>query len=666
MTGRNRVSQRAPASCKQCTRRKVKCSKQIPCAACIARGAAEECSRETVVLSKQANPTLRKTRRQRRISEPNVLCSPSSLSPGHLSLGSPDQNHATALGQSVLGPNPENEARRSIQNARPINSPLPSNDDIPCCSQSEEVPPEIPAQHDHIHPPQRVSTEAALSLESVVWGSHQAVVTKTTRSFGSVGVSTETDFVRAYHERIIIDLHRERVAWMHNVVHMDTFEQECSEVQWEQEPPAGTWCALYYATMSVGFYYMAKDIEQRHNIDDALSLAKFFYRKALNSLQEIDFMANPSLHALQAICMFVPCGYAFGDTRRMITLLSSACCIAQLMQLHNLEERPPGEQTAEYAMQHELKKRVWAFLVIQDSYLVSFKHTYSIQLNHSQTPPPLNCSESLDDLVVNSQLNTLSAEQPTQTSYMLLQLKLTNLKRELFDEISSCANISPEMQFNMVLQTDEKMIALRRDLPSWMKSESLPTQAPIFVQSQWRTFRISYTHMIMSIHRTFFCLSFSDKKYYYSQVACLSASHMLLKTYLDTVGCGLVESWTIPANLLSSCIFLSLNLFLSGCNDGFDPHVSKSHFEDRETILQALQHIETSGPFNQMVKRGGIIVRRLLETKHEERSPGVSFTSDEITALVREVENTMQEDDSEAMGIFNLTFDEFLDFSVNS
>lgn len=82
---------------------------------------------------------------------------------------------------------------------------------------------------------------------------------------------------------------------------------------------------------------MTKDIEQRHNIDDALSLAKFFYRKALNSLHEIDFMANPSrksplqvsqsiylhclskltfnqlsVHALQAICMFVPCGYAFG------------------------------------------------------------------------------------------------------------------------------------------------------------------------------------------------------------------------------------------------------------------------------------------------------------------------------------------------------------------
>jgi hypothetical protein len=161
-----------------------------------------------------------------------------------------------------------------------------------------------------------VSTEAALSLESVVWGSHQAVVTKTAQSFGSVGVSMENDFVRAYHEQIIINLHRENVAWMHNVVHLDTFEQECSEVQWEQEPPPGSWCALYYATMSVsygscsacsfprwnqtntvvqaGFYYMTKDIEQRHNIDDALSLAKFFYRKALSSLHEIDFMANPS------------------------------------------------------------------------------------------------------------------------------------------------------------------------------------------------------------------------------------------------------------------------------------------------------------------------------------------------------------------------------------
>ncbi|VUC22904.1 unnamed protein product [Clonostachys rosea] len=375
--------------------------------------------------------------------------------------------------------------------------------------------------------------------------------------------------------------------------------------------------------MSAGFYYMTKDIEQRHNIDDALSLAKFFYRKALGSLQEIDFMANPSQY-------------------------------------------PPGERTAQSIMQHEIKKRVWAFLVIQDSYLVSFKHTYSVQLTHSQTPPPLNCSESLGELVVDGQSKILPDSSPTQTSYMLLQLKLTNLKRVLFDDISSCVNISPEMQFNMVLKTDEKMMALRRDLPSWMKSESLPTEAPIFVQSQWRTFRISYAHMIMSIHRTFFCLSFSEKKYCYSRLACLSASHMLLKTYLDTVGCGLVESWTIPANLLSSCIFLSLNLFLSDCNDGFDPHVSKSHFEDRETILQALQHIETSGPFNQMVKRGSIVIRRLLDTKHEGRSAGVSLTTDEITNLVREVESTMQEDDSETMGIFNLTFDEFLDFSVNN
>lgn len=43
-----RDTQRAPLSCAPCAARKVKCSKDIPCKACIARGVAAECRREVV------------------------------------------------------------------------------------------------------------------------------------------------------------------------------------------------------------------------------------------------------------------------------------------------------------------------------------------------------------------------------------------------------------------------------------------------------------------------------------------------------------------------------------------------------------------------------------------------------------------------------------------
>ncbi|KAG7916707.1 hypothetical protein KL927_003346 [Ogataea polymorpha] len=46
-----RVSERAPKSCVQCSRRHVKCDKKQPCSACIRRKVADACTREMVVVN---------------------------------------------------------------------------------------------------------------------------------------------------------------------------------------------------------------------------------------------------------------------------------------------------------------------------------------------------------------------------------------------------------------------------------------------------------------------------------------------------------------------------------------------------------------------------------------------------------------------------------------
>jgi hypothetical protein len=46
----HRPTQRAPLSCTSCASRKVKCSKTIPCRACLDRGTAGDCKREVVLV----------------------------------------------------------------------------------------------------------------------------------------------------------------------------------------------------------------------------------------------------------------------------------------------------------------------------------------------------------------------------------------------------------------------------------------------------------------------------------------------------------------------------------------------------------------------------------------------------------------------------------------
>jgi len=43
-----RSTQRAPKACSRCSRKRIKCDKQIPCKACTIRGLDDSCAREVV------------------------------------------------------------------------------------------------------------------------------------------------------------------------------------------------------------------------------------------------------------------------------------------------------------------------------------------------------------------------------------------------------------------------------------------------------------------------------------------------------------------------------------------------------------------------------------------------------------------------------------------
>ncbi|KAJ9143381.1 hypothetical protein NKR23_g6631 [Pleurostoma richardsiae] len=511
-----------------------------------------------------------------------------------------------------------------------------------------------------------IAAEAVTSLETLVWGSHHV------SSSGDLPFSAGTlclpsdpavDSISIYQEHGILGFHRDHVAWMHNVVHIPSFQEECAKFRRTHATPSPAWLSLYYALLSAGLYYMNEGHCQDLGIQNGHGLARSLYWRCIDILNSTDFLAVHSLHALQAICLLLPCAHAFGDTKRIIVLLSSAACIAQIMQLHLLGPDPSSLCSIDDALTREIKKRVWYFLVVQDSYLITFKKAYSICMSHTTTPLPANCSELVGELFDNGRLRTLPMSCATQSSYAIFQIKMTAIKRWLHDE--TCKSEAKQLVladiYKKVLQADEDMNRLRQDLPAWMKSApalEASRRDSDLVQGQRRTFRISFAHMRLSIHRAFFCRSFTEKQYCYSHVTCLKAARLLLQTYRGTAGEGVIDMWTVPAHVLSACIIVTLNLLLCDDTDEFE---QPQDDDDEYLMRECLALLRAAEKPNQLVRRGMVMIDRLLEQKEQRTSTYVSFSNDEIVKLIQEVEGIMRGDNEIATAL-NITFDEFLGF----
>lgn len=102
---------------------------------------------------------------------------------------------------------------------------------------------------------------------------------------------------------------------------------------------------------------------------------------------------------MQAICVLLQVAHHYDQSDTICVLVATAIRIAQCLNMHRLgaDATPaPDEWTSEeaaLAMQREVKKRVWWFLVRQDWLQIPFQNTCSIHPAQFNTPQPLNCFE---------------------------------------------------------------------------------------------------------------------------------------------------------------------------------------------------------------------------------------------------------------------------------
>jgi hypothetical protein len=473
-------------------------------------------------------------------------------------------------------------------------------------------------------------------------------------------------------EDAILAFQRDEIAWMHNVLHVPTFIAEWAE---RRRQPRDRWTALdalYFSLMATGLYYMSPDQHEEIGIRAGYKLSEKLYHKAVMVLDLADFMSEHCIYSLQAICVFLPCAYAFGEHKRALVLLSAATNIAQSMQLHRLDSSSAssGSTSTDEALQLEIKRRIWCFLVIQDTYLIVAKKTYNIVLEHCTTSLPAHIEEPAGTST-SEELSVLPLESVSQNSYMLLHYHLSRIFRTLHSRTGPAPTERPSLDrlYQKVLEADEQLTEFMELAPLWVKAGqhnsdgdfSSPTSR--MASSQLRTFQIAFLHMRSKIHQPFYCRAFTDKRFYYSKATCLDSARTLLKIFAEPAHQALPAMWTIQTNVICACITIGIHLLFpehSSTNRG-SWEISTIGAGDRALVNSCMAILSQSQRPCTAVKRGVKMLTHLFNQQEQRIPSNMIIDRERVEKVLQENETPPPEEDEDHQRLSPSAFDHEFD-----
>jgi hypothetical protein len=280
-----RVTQRAPQSCQRCSFKKMRCSKTVPCEACINQGLAVQCRRETVIVSKQIRSARsRRQRATRPMDDPHLALGRDSSSQSHALLQSLNDEARTSR------PSPDHEATAAMlinfahqplsgeaDDVNDVCNPVGTSRLAPAPDTATYIDwnqawPRI-SDHETISP--RSTQEGASpfettfsALEYLVWGRLQdSVVSSGVTNVSAAGEMGGAGSALTHLQAIeIMKYHSRWLTWTHNFIHWPKFREEC-RLFWEKDVTVEkAWLALYYAVLCVSscLAYVKSDTTYHH------------------------------------------------------------------------------------------------------------------------------------------------------------------------------------------------------------------------------------------------------------------------------------------------------------------------------------------------------------------------------------------------------------------
>ncbi|KAF2805610.1 uncharacterized protein BDZ99DRAFT_540148 [Mytilinidion resinicola] len=564
-------------ACADCTRRKIKCDKEIPCSNCIKSYVftppLEVHHGESAVVE-----TLSK-----RIAELEArLNSTGAMRPSMPAMPAPGSRYVPPLASSSSG--------------------LAHTDTRP--RQGSEI------------------EDAASILEFLAWGRmknpdhHEAIQPKSPAAGapGAGGAENAMSELQVLQLHLpdrrqvcqLVDWHLESLLWYHGSFHAPTFRSQLQEFYDTHNGSILSsgislqWAALLFSVLAGSLTCANRQIAQTWGFMDTEqdTLSHRWYQGTITCLYRGEYMAHYSLDSVEAIATLTISAHMIGYSNQQSILLASAIKISQSLGLHRLGPEPAHASKRDFR-----GRRVWAQLCTQDWFSIPFSESYLIQPLHSNTEKPGNRNDDSAAIIPDS--------QPTILSYPRYLLEVAYVMPQLQDAVGASNTLYTK--YEQVLRYDKQMRALATaHRPQFLSNVQIDPAWPHYVPWARRALAISYSHKICMIHRAFLGLSFTNPAFSITRRTCIAAAKTILKEHTQAVEEDGPVLWIYPAFSVAACIILCLDVF----------HRTPEEPETSEHKLLVEESIEMLKQYNQsaIAARGVKLLSELLEAIDRSRA----------------------------------------------
>ncbi|SCV39227.1 uncharacterized protein FFB14_07130 [Fusarium fujikuroi] len=553
-----RSSQRSVLACTNCSRRKIKCSKTIPCIACVRQNKAAQCQREPVAVVSRRS--VGRSRASTALDDPPPVIVPVQEA-ASLAQVSPTSIDEVATVNPTAG---------SI--ATSTNESLPHIDE----RMIEQLLASLST------PDTRLTNEAAAMLEFLTHGRRNIL----NQFIGRESVSTSMtqpvqkwdNFLPVGDARSLLVLHGKYLTWMHNTVHMPTFLREFDENILKVECDRN-WIALYYALLSQTLYHLDSDylssLPQPITVDSKAS--RILFDRSREMLYKAEFMDKHKLTSVQTICLLVQVAHNFDKSDLICVLVSAAIRIAQCLNLHRLGFDDPGADVNE-VIDREVRKRIWWFLVRYDWLQIPFQNTCQIHYSQFNTPMPANCHDDEERMIKDGKIDAQPAEISTITTWTNCLAQMAIVMWRHHDRMLRVGNSQAgefDRKYDEVVRADEEIKSLYLSWSDTLRDVNTTPSDNLAIDGLPTALMpamllMSIAQKIFTVHRQFQLSCFRDRRYAFSQLSCVTIAERSIEAFQRWSDC--VEAricrrmWTTLSYMISCSITLLLALLFKAQN----------------------------------------------------------------------------------------------------
>ncbi|KAJ5377018.1 hypothetical protein N7509_013904 [Penicillium cosmopolitanum] len=612
--------QRKRLACVECTRRKIKCDKTVPCRNCTRKGT--QCSRAQA----RDSPSLEVARPD---TQAGTSLFPQSTSEAYKiidglksKINCLEAELSAANEAATRARTPTPSYHFSSTTYSPANSlvyhPIAGSVSNSSKASSIQTPNEV--------------EDAATILEFLAWGrrkdpSYQDDIAKRNDMPHSPGdLPVEDDWnglhtsglsMMSFCELLLpikqkvhelVTYHCECLLWYHGAFHATTFLQELEDFYARaggRIDGSGVdlqWMSLLFAVLTGSIASAPTATTQAWGFRDQekRALSHRWLKASVACLHQANYMACHSVYAVQAIATLTISAHMLGKSNSFSVLLAAAIRIAQGLGLHQLDA--DQESTSCDPLSQEIGRRIWCQLCIQDWFSIPFTESYLIHRKCFNTERPGNC---------DNHLIPISEDQPTVTGYSRLFYNIAYLMPGLYDDFTSSNTLYT--RYEEVLKYDRRLRTLAtQHLPRYLQNVPLDPSWPSYVPWARRSLAISSSHKVIMIHRKFLSLSFVNPMFEFTRKTCVAASRTIIKEQKEATLENGPVLWIHQAFSVTASIILCLDMFHRPTADSQSSQ-NRQFVEDGIAILS---HCDS----DMIARRGVPLIKAMLQA--EERRSG--------------------------------------------